>query len=61
MIAFGRLYVMELKLDSSSNAAMRQIDLRDYASAFSQCALPVTKVAVNFDSETRNIKDWEIK
>lgn len=61
MIAFGRLYVMELKLDSSSKAAMRQIDLRDYASAFSQCALPVTKVAVNFDSETRNIKDWEIK
>ncbi len=61
MIAFGRLYVMELKLDSSSKAAMRQIDLRDYASAFSQCGLPVTKVAVNFDSETRNIKDWEIK
>lgn len=61
MIAFGRLYAMELKLDSSSNAAMRQIDLRDYASAFSQCALPVTKVVVNFDSETRNIKDWEIK
>ena len=60
MVAFGKLYVIELKLDSSAETAMRQIDLRDYAAAFSQCGLPVTKVAVNFDSEKRNIKDWVI-
>ena len=58
--AFGKLYVMEIKLDSSAETAMQQIDLRDYASAFSQSGLPVIKVAVNFDSETRNIKDWKI-
>ena len=58
--AFGKLYVMEIKLDSSAETAMQQIDLRDYASAFSQSGLPVTKVAVNFDSEARNIKDWKI-
>ena len=59
--AFGKLYVMEIKLDSSAETAMQQIDLRDYASAFSQSGLPVTKVAVNFDSEARNIKDWKIQ
>jgi len=61
MIAFGRLYVIELKLDSSSEKAMEQINLRDYAPAFSQCGLPITKVGVNFNSDTRNIKDWMIE
>lgn len=60
MAFMGRLYVVELKLDSSAQKAMRQIDLNDYSASFSQSGLPVTKVAVNFDSETRNIKDWEI-
>lgn len=57
----GHLYIIELKLDSSSDKAMAQINLNDYASKFSQSGLPVTKVAVNFDSETRNIKDWKIE
>lgn len=60
MKAFGHLYIIELKLDASAETAMRQIDLRDYAEAFSHTGLPVTKVAVNFDSETRNVKDWQI-
>lgn len=60
MTFMGRMYIIELKLDSSSGKAMAQIDLKDYAPAFSQSGLPVTKVAVNFDSKTRNIKDWEI-
>ena len=60
MQAFGRLYIIELKLDASAETAMRQIDLRDYAEAFSHSGLPVTKVAVNFDSTTRNLKDWKI-
>lgn len=61
MIFMGKLYVIELKLDSTAGKAMAQIDLNDYASMFSQSNLPVTKVAVNFDSKERNIKDWEIQ
>lgn len=56
----GHLYLFELKLDSSAEAAMRQIDLRDYPSRFALSGYPVTKVAVNFDSSTRTIKDWSI-
>lgn len=60
MIFMGKLYVIELKLDSSAGRAMAQIDLKDYAASFAQSGLPVTKVGVNFDSKTRNITDWEI-
>lgn len=56
-----RLYVIEVKLDKSAQAAMAQINLKDYAARFSQCGLPVTKVAVSFDSEARTIKDWVIQ
>ena len=55
-----RLYVIELKLDASAKEAMNQIDLRNYAAAFSTCGYPIIKVAVNFDSNTRNISDWKI-
>ena len=56
-----RLYVMELKLDQSADAAMRQIDLKDYPARFAFCGLPVIKVAVNFDSDKRTLKDWRIE
>lgn len=57
----GRLYIIEVKLNKSAQTAMDQINLKDYAVRFSQCGLPVTKVAVNFDSTARNISDWEIQ
>lgn len=56
-----RLYIFELKLDASADTAMNQIDLKDYPSRFALCGYPVTKVAVNFDSQTRTIKDWKIE
>ena len=56
-----KLYVMELKLDQSVDAAMRQIDLKDYPARFALCGLPVVKVAVNFDSDKRTLKDWRIE
>lgn len=61
MTFLGRLYIIEVKLDRTAQTAMKQIDLKDYAAYFSQCGLPLTKVAVNFDSTTRNISDWEIR
>ena len=54
------LYVVELKLDKSAEAAMRQIELKDYPSRFTLCGLPTVKVGINFDSEKRTIADWVI-
>ena len=55
------LYLFELKLNKSAEAAMRQIDLNDYASKFALCGLPVVKVGINFDAERRTIGDWKIE
>ena len=56
----SKLYLIELKLDRSAEAAMQQIDLRQYPERFALCGLPVVRVAVNFDSATHTIKDWII-
>ena len=56
-----RLYLMELKLNRDASAAMEQINLKDYASRFALCGLPVTKVGINFDSEKHTLSDWKIE
>ena len=55
------LYIIELKLNKSAEAAMKQIDLKDYPSRFAMCGLPVVKVGINFDSERKTIDDWIIE
>lgn len=55
------LYIMELKLNRSAEAAMRQIDLKDYPARFALCGLPVVKVGINFDSERKTLGDWKIE
>ena len=61
MMTSGRLFVVELKLDQSADAAMAQIDIKDYPQRFALAKKPVTKVAVNFDSKKGNITDWKIE
>lgn len=56
-----RLYIVELKLDKSADAAMNQINLRNYPERFALCGLPVVKVAINFDSERHTLEDWIIE
>ena len=56
-----RLYLFELKMNKSAEAAMRQINLKDYASRFSLSGLPVIKVGISFDSERRTIGEWKIE
>ena len=55
------LYLFELKLNKSAEAAMRQIALNDYASKFVLSGLPVVKVGINFDAERRTIGNWKIE
>ena len=55
-----RLYLVELKLDAGADAAMQQIDLKQYPERFALCGLPVVKVAIDFDRETHNISGWKI-
>ena len=45
----------------SAQAAINQIDLKDYSSKFSLSGLPIVKVGINFDPERRTIGDWKIE
>ena len=53
------LYLFELKLNKSAEAAMKQINLKDYAKKFALCGLPVVKVGISFDPEKRTIGEWQ--
>ena len=55
------IYLFELKLNKSAEAAMQQINLKDYASKFSLSGLPIVKVGINFDAERRTLGEWEIR
>ena len=55
------LYVMELKLDKTTDEAMEQINLKNYPERFALCGLPVVKVAINFDSERCTIGEWKLQ
>ena len=54
------LYIFELKLNMSAQAAMKQIDLKGYSSKFAFSGLPVVKVGINFDPERRTLRDWKV-
>ncbi|MGM9689134.1 MAG: AAA family ATPase, partial [Alloprevotella sp.] len=56
-----KLYLFELKLNKSSEAAMQQINLKNYPARFALCQLPVVKVGINFDVEQHTITDWKIE
>ena len=55
------LYVVELKLNKITQAAMQQINLKNYRQRFVLCGLPITKVGINFDSVQGTIEDWVIE
>ena len=54
------LYLFELKLNKSAEAAMQQINLKDYPTRFALSGLPIIKVGMNFDMERHTIEGWEI-
>jgi len=55
------VYVMELKLDGDLDKALRQIDEKDNAIPYKSDGRKVVKVAINFSTELRTIKEWKIE
>ena len=55
------LYLFELKLNHSAEAAIKQINLKEYAKRFALCGLPIVKVGINFDMEKHTIADWKVE
>ena len=55
------IYLFELKMNQSAEAALKQIDLKDYPQRFALSGLPIVKVGINFDVDSHNITDWKIE
>lgn len=56
----GYTYVMEFKLDATSEEALQQINSKEYALPFSTDGTKLYRIGLNFSSETRNIEKWVI-
>ena len=54
------LYLIELKINSTVDAAMAQIELKNYDKRFSQLNLPIIKVGINFSTDKHTLTGWII-
>jgi 2-oxo-4-hydroxy-4-carboxy--5-ureidoimidazoline (OHCU) decarboxylase len=54
-----KVYVIEFKCNQSAKAALKQIHDKGYANKFRQSGKKVILMGVNFDSDKRNVAEWE--
>ncbi len=52
---------MEFKLDGTAEAALQQINERQYSRPFESDPRELLRIGVNFSSETRNIEKWIVE
>ena len=55
------IYVFELKVGDTAQAALEQIDTKGYALPFQTDGRRVVKIGVSMNSETRTVEDWIAK
>ncbi len=55
------IYIIELKYDSTSEEALRQINEKEYARKFATDPRKLFKIGVSFSSEKRRIENWIIE
>jgi hypothetical protein len=53
------IYIIEVKLDSTPEAALQQIEEKQYAAPYLSEGKQIVKLGVNFSSETRTIGEWK--
>ena len=54
------VYIFELKINQSADAALKQIEDKGYAKPFEMDPRKLYKIGVNFSTETRMIDDWKM-
>ena len=54
------IYVMEFKLNGSSDEALAQINENGYVEPFLTDGRKIIKVGVNFNDSIRNIEEWVV-
>jgi hypothetical protein len=51
---------VEIKIDSTPEAALQQIEDKGYATPYLTDGKEVIKIGVNFSTETRTVDRWEV-
>jgi hypothetical protein len=54
-----RIYIVEIKIDSSAEAALQQIEEKGYATPYLADGREVVKLGINFSTATRTVSDWK--
>lgn len=54
------VYIIELKLDGTSEEALKQIEDKQYAAPFAMDNRQIVRIGANFSSEKRQMNDWKI-
>ena len=54
------IYILELKINQTADAALQQIEDKGYAQPFAGDPRRLFKVGINFSTATKLIDDWKI-
>ncbi len=54
------IYIVELKIDNSADAALQQIEEKGYAKPFVNDQRKLFRIGVSFSTENRRIEDWKV-
>ena len=54
------IYIVELKIDNSAEAALQQIGDKGYAKPFVDDPRKLCKIGVSFSTANRRIEDWKV-
>lgn len=54
------IYIIECKLDGSTEEALQQIEAKNYAAPFAMDKRKVITLGINFFNKTRGVESWEI-
>ena len=53
------IYIIEIKLDGTAEEALKQIEVKGYATPFATDPRQIIKIGVNFDKSTRRLGEWK--
>ncbi len=55
------IYIFELKYNQSAEAAIKQIEQKDYARIFADDNRRIVKVGLNFSEDRRSLESWKVE
>ena len=55
------IYIIELKIDDTAQAALNQINDKEFANRYTLDGLPIVKIGISFNTTKRTIEEWVVE